>query len=78
MYQSRKRKISYGEKKNENLNYERSWQMILSRTYWTHCVVTEGITAYPIASRISVKGAVNSCVYSCYFTVTTATIVNVT
>ena len=35
--------------------------MILSRTYSTHCDVTEGITVYPVASEISVKWAVNSC-----------------
>ena len=43
IYQSRKKKISYGEKKKERkYKYERSWQMILSRTYWTHFAVTEG------------------------------------
>ena len=34
---------------------------MLSRTYSTHCDVTEGITVYPVASEISVKWAVNSC-----------------
>ena len=50
------------KKKKREYKYERSWQMILSRTYWTHFAVTEGVTAYPVASEISVKWAVNSCV----------------
>ena len=72
-YQSRKRKISQlWWKKKRKYKYERSWQMILSRTYWTHFSVTEGITAYPVASEISVKW-LRIVAFSCYFTETTAT-----
>ena len=74
IYQSRKRKISQlWWKKKREYKYERSWQMILSRTYWTHFAVTEGITIYLVVSEISVKWAVNSC----YFT-ETVTIVSIT
>ena len=38
--------------------------------------VTEGITAYPVASEISVKW-LRIVLFSCYFTETTATTVNV-
>ena len=64
IYQSRKRKILklWWKKIERKYKYERSWQMILSRAYWTHFSVTEGITAYPVASKISVKWALNSCV----------------
>ena len=48
-------------KKNENINMS-GLDMILSRTFWTHFAVTEGITVYPVASEISVEWAVNSCV----------------
>ena len=41
--------------------------MILSRTYRTHCAVTEGITVYPVAREISVKWAVNCCVQLLFY-----------
>ena len=51
------------KKKNENINMRGfdKW-FWAEHNYWTHFAVTEGITVYPVASEISVKWAMNSCV----------------
>ena len=55
--------MSYAEKeKNENINMSGQLANDFERNVLNSLAVTEGITAYPLASEITVKWAVNSSV----------------